>query len=213
MSPAADPEDFPVPVDPASNAAVVAGLLRDGWAEVRHYLPEPLVGALARELALAHACGAMQPAAVGRGTARQHLAEIRGDRILWLDSTGASVATREFLQRMEVLRLAINRSLWLGLFDFEAHFACYPPGAHYARHRDQHRDSDRRQLTVTAYLNPGWKPGDGGALRLYVDGDACHDVLPAAGTLVAFLSERYEHEVLPARRARWSVTGWFRRRA
>ena len=35
---------------------------------------------------------------------------------------------------------------------------------------------------------------------------------PAGGTLVAFLSDRVEHEVLPARRDRIAVSGWFRRR-
>jgi SM-20-related protein len=29
---------------------------------------------------------------------------------------------------------------------------------------------------------------------------------------VVFLSERREHEVLPTRRSRLSLTGWFRRR-
>jgi SM-20-related protein len=37
-------------------------------------------------------------------------------------------------------------------------------------------------------------------------------VSPCAPTLVAFLSERFEHEVLPARRERLSLTGWFGRR-
>ena len=32
------------------------------------------------------------------------------------------------------------------------------------------------------------------------------------GTLVAFLSSQFEHEVLPATRERCSLTGWFRRR-
>jgi SM-20-related protein len=37
-------------------------------------------------------------------------------------------------------------------------------------------------------------------------------VAPVGGTLVAFLSERFHHEVLPARRERYSLTGWFTRR-
>jgi SM-20-related protein len=36
-------------------------------------------------------------------------------------------------------------------------------------------------------------------------------VLPEGGTLVCFLSDRFHHEVLPARRERLSVTGWFTR--
>ena len=39
------------------------------------------------------------------------------------------------------------------------------------------------------------------------------DVLPRGGTLVVFLSDRFPHEVLPARRERLSLAGWFRRRS
>ena len=39
------------------------------------------------------------------------------------------------------------------------------------------------------------------------------DVLPEGGTLVCFLSQRFWHEVLPARRERLSLTGWFRGRS
>jgi SM-20-related protein len=67
-------------------------------------------------------------------------------------------------------------------------------------------------LSCVLYLNDGWRAEDGGALRLYLPTRHC-DVLPRAGTLVAFLSERFEHEVLPAQRERLSLTGWFRRRA
>jgi SM-20-related protein len=35
------------------------------------------------------------------------------------------------------------------------------------------------------------------------------DVAPIGGTFVTFLSAEYEHEVLPARRERASLTGWF----
>ena len=62
------------------------------------------------------------------------------------------------------------------------------------------------------YLNESWSAGDGGALRLHLPAGQ-QDVLPRAGTLVAFLSGRFEHEVLPARRERLSLTGWFTRRA
>jgi SM-20-related protein len=62
------------------------------------------------------------------------------------------------------------------------------------------------------YLNENWALADGGALRIY-DGKRVRDVLPVAGTLVCFLSDRFEHEVLPATRERLSLSGWFRRRA
>ena len=62
------------------------------------------------------------------------------------------------------------------------------------------------------YLNEDWTSADGGALRMY-DDERVREVLPVAGTLVCFLSDRFEHEVLPATRERLAVTGWIRRRA
>ena len=96
--------------------------------------------------------------------------------------------------------------LWI-----EAHVAVYPPGTRYAPHRDRFRADDRRVLSSVLYLNERWTVSDGGALRLYVD-DGAVEVLPHAGTLVTFLSERFLHEVLPARRPRMAVTGWALRR-
>jgi len=52
-------------------------------------------------------------------------------------------------------------------------------------------------------------------LRIYTDPDDPQygeDILPLGGTLVTFLSARFLHEVLPARRSRMSITGWFRTR-
>jgi hypothetical protein len=39
------------------------------------------------------------------------------------------------------------------------------------------------------------------------------DDMARGGTLVVFLSDRFPHEVLPARRERLSLAGWFRRRS
>jgi len=38
------------------------------------------------------------------------------------------------------------------------------------------------------------------------------DIVPWGGTLVLFMSQKLEHEVLPTRAQRHSLTGWFRRR-
>jgi SM-20-related protein len=113
---------------------------------------------------------------------------------------------------MDALRVALNRRLLLGMEEFEAHFACYPPGAGYARHRDRFADDDARVLSLVAYLNADWPDDAGGALRLHLPG-GIRDIAPRAGTTVLFLSDEIEHEVLPATRERWSIAGWFRRRA
>jgi SM-20-related protein len=72
-----------------------------------------------------------------------------------------------------------------------------------------------RRVTCILYLNPDWKIVDGGALRLYLDNEDLQryqDIYPYAGRLVVFLSDRFYHEVLPATRERYSITGWFRQR-
>ena len=109
------------------------------------------------------------------------------------------------------LRPALNRRLLLGLQSFEAHYALYPPGAGYLRHRDRFRDDDARVLSFVGYLNPQWPMDAGGELRLFVD-DRIVDVVPRLGRCVLFLSADIEHEVRPARQPRYSIAGWFRRR-
>ena len=57
----------------------------------------------------------LRPAAIGRGGTQQVRSEVRGDHIAWLD--GASASQQDFLHEMEALRLALNTSLFLGLFE------------------------------------------------------------------------------------------------
>jgi SM-20-related protein len=136
---------------------------------------------------------------------------IRGDSIDWLEQ-GQSAACDQYLQTMDALRQALNQAFYLGLEDYESHFALYPPGAIYQKHLDRFRDDDRRTVSAAYYLNDDWQPEHGGALRLYPQNGPELDVLPTAGTLVLFISAELPHEVLPATRERLSLTGWFRRR-
>ena len=150
---------------------------------------------------------------MGTGAGRTLNASIRGDETRWLEAPFSAAAT-ELSQRLEQLRLALNAQLQLGLFDLEVHFARYQPGTAYARHFDRFAGSARRILSLVLYLNEGWRPEEGGALRLYENGaDQSVDFLPLAGRLVIFLSERFEHEVLITARERLSATGWFLSRA
>ena len=192
-------------------SAIVDDLATRGWSQQTLFLPEALSRALAAECRRRHAEGELNPAAVGRGAAQEVREAIRGDQIQWIDP-GESEACDQYLQAMDSLRLAINQGLYLGLEDFECHFALYPQGAFYRRHLDRFRDDDRRMVSAVLYLNEGWQPADGGQLRMFLEGDVEHDVAPLAGSLVVFLSGEVPHEVLPAGRERLSLTGWFRRR-
>lgn len=172
--------------------------------------PDPaLREGLRRDLLRLQASGALARAGVGRGGGHALRADIRTDATLWLDDPRCGEPARAFLARMDALRTALNRSLFLGLAECEAHYAAYPPGGGYARHRDRFRDSDARVVSWVSYLNDDdWGPGDGGALRLYLRDDAV-DLSPAGGS-VCFMSE-LEHEVLLSTRERLSIACWMRR--
>lgn len=194
---------------------VVEQLADQGWCAVPGFLPAELVQRLAEDAHVFYQSGRLRPAATGQGAQREVRAGLRDDAIAWLDENPESPAQREYLARMEALRLAVNRELQLGLFDLEAHFARYPAGARYQKHLDTFQQDSRRTLSVICYLNEDWRANEGGQLRIYLDpdDDSKHvDVLPEGGTLACFLSQRFVHEVLPATRERLSLTGWFRRR-
>jgi SM-20-related protein len=186
-----------------------------GWSVCPGFLPGADVRRLRDEAEELWREGAFRRAGVGTGAEAQVRPEIRSDRILWLDEP-YTPAQQRYLDELERLRLALNRHLYLGLFTFEGHLAVYPPGSFYGKHLDQFRTARQRVVSCILYLNEGWSPEDGGQLRLYdgpEEGAAWRDVLPAAGTLAVFLSGTVYHEVLPARRERRSLTGWFRVRA
>ena len=183
-----------------------------GWARIPGYAPAARWQGLAAQARRMHAHGAFRHAGVGRGASFRVRPEIRSDRVAWIDPDTAPRRQRMWLARMEALRRVLNERLWLGLFDYEAHLAVYPPGASYATHLDRFENARHRVVTTILYLNAAWSPADGGALRLFLeeaDRPPFAEVWPEGGTLVAFLSGDLPHAVLPARRERWSVVGWF----
>jgi SM-20-related protein len=192
---------------------VCASVAASGFAIVADFAAVSLVRALAVEAHRRDAAGEFHTAGVGRAAGRIARLDIRGDRICWLDGQALAPAERDWFAALEALRSELNRCTLLGLFSVEAHYAIYPPGARYAPHRDRFRDDDARVLSWVLYLNDAWKADAGGALRIYRPEGAACDVLPEGGTLACFLSEAFEHEVLPATRERLSLTGWFRRRS
>ena len=193
--------------------ALIGGIAERGYAVVPGAAPRPLVRALRERAREVHALGGFTQARVGRAEGRAQRQDIRGDRIAWLDPSAPAPAEASLFAWLEQLRTACNRELMLGLAEIEAHYAIYPPGASYARHRDRFRDDDARVLSCVLYLNENWRAEDGGALQLFPPDAAPLTVHPQGGTLVAFLSADFDHEVLPAKRERMALTGWYRRRA
>ncbi|HZF27132.1 MAG TPA: 2OG-Fe(II) oxygenase [Steroidobacteraceae bacterium] len=210
----------PIP-QPASNpsARIAADLAAQGWSCCQDFLARELTARLRSEAEHLMTRGAFQPAAVGSGAARAVRPEIRGDDTCWLDERQSPTVAATW-QHFEALRRALNAELQLGLFEFEAHFARYRPGHSYAPHFDRLSGIGRRLLSAVLYLNEDWRAEHGGALRLYSTAEAragnrreVRDFLPQDRHLMLFLSERFEHEVLPATRERLSISGWFLARA
>lgn len=184
-----------------------------GYAVTPSYLSPDEVDALVRDLRSLQRAGEMRGAGIGKDA--EISSNVRGDFIHWMSDTTTTPAQQTYLQRLEQLRRAFNQTLYLGLFEFEGHFASYPSGAFYRKHLDQFQHDSQRALTAILYLNHNWTEDDGGQLRVYLEGESevvYRDIQPKAGTLVTFLSARYWHEVLPAKRERLSITGWFRTR-
>lgn len=139
----------------------------------------------------------------------------------------------------------------LSPFQTELAYLFYPAGGFYLRHVDVpsvrggwtplgrsaedggsfSRAATRREISMLLYLNRGWDPAWGGALRVYHgqreggdgsdgmgaaseggggDDEAFEDISPEGGTLVLMHSDRVPHEVLETLRPRHCVVGWLR---
>ncbi|WP_111976572.1 2OG-Fe(II) oxygenase [Algibacillus agarilyticus] len=136
---------------------------------------------------------------------------VRTDEICWIN--GDTEIGTAWLKWTYELQQYLNRRLFLGLFSFESHFAHYAPGDFYKTHLDAFKGEANRVLSVVVYLNPQWNLDDGGELVIYLPSDtdvAQVKVTPSFATIVAFLSEDFPHEVLPATRDRYSIAGWYR---
>lgn len=192
---------------------IVEDVASQGWSCCDEFVDAELAYLMRQVAVRLHGKGEFKPAAVGAGNARAVRPDVRSDDIYWLDRAPPPVARA--CVHFEELRLALNRELALGLFGHEVHYARYAPGAHYARHIDRLTGDASRIVSTVLYLNQDWTERDGGQLRLHFDRESpprAVDFLPEAGRLVIFLSERFYHEVLPAERERYSLTGWFRAR-
>ena len=187
-----------------------------GWSLCEDFVSSLLVSRLRSEARELWRGGGFRPAGVGRGHTLEVRPEVRNDWVRWLDPQACSGAQQLFLNALEGLRLALNRQLYLGLFDYEGHLAVYRPGSYYRKHLDRFKGSGLRTLSCILYLNSGWHYADGGQLRIYTDPgnpERYREILPLGGRLVCFYSDRFPHQVMPARRSRFSITGWFRQRA
>lgn len=196
--------------DEAIFVTIVNDLYQQGFSIQKNGVPDFVIDALVRcqsGLSQQH----YQRAGIGRAQQFMHHEKVRTDEICWID--GTTEEGKIWLGWCEALRVFINRRLFMGLFSFESHFACYQTGDFYKRHFDAFQGESNRMLSVVTYLNDDWHESDGGALVLYKNNADKKGInlLPEKGSIAVFLSEAFPHEVLPSSRERHSVAGWFRR--
>lgn len=188
-----------------NNDKLIDALFTQGWFVWDDFLTQEEVQAL-------KSCIPQDWSQAGIGRNDEYMTKkaIRSDKIQWLTSEmGQPVA--EFLNKMNDIRLDVNQHFFLGLFEYEAHFAKYEKGDFYQKHLDCFRGQENRKLTTVMYLNEDWLPEHGGRLKMYdLDDNELATLDPKAGRLVVFLSEHFPHEVMPATQSRFSIAGWFR---
>jgi SM-20-related protein len=153
--------------------------------------------------------GEFKAAGIGQHAGFQQNTGIRNDRIRWIDEHTMLGGERDYLARIQRFMQFLNETCYTGLRSVECHYAVYGIGSFYKKHLDQFQSDSGRRYSIILYLNEQWTEADGGQLVLY-KGDETITILPAGNRFVFFESDKLEHEVLPANRDRWSVTGWMR---
>lgn len=184
------------------------GLSADGWFVIPNFVSEEDALSIRSYASELREEGEFRRAGIGKQNDFQLEKSVRGDEILWLREGNKNLALQSFIERMNSLRDYLNRTCYLGIKDFESHYAIYPEGTRYARHSDRFRQNAHRVVSFVLYLNPEWEEADGGQLHIFPEGREASSVLPEAGKLVCFRSE-IEHEVAVCNRMRYSITGWF----
>lgn len=188
---------------------IAESMIDPGYIVLDKCLPDVVLQGLLQML-LEYEEEGMKAAGIGRGKDFHQNQSIRGDSIRWL--SGENPREAAFLEWMNDLRNSFNQILFLGLQDYESHFAVYPAGSFYQKHLDAFKGNRGRKISTVLYLNQNWNANSGGELVLYdaVEDKCLQTIIPQYGRLVIFLSEEFPHEVKPASSIRRSIAGWFR---
>ena len=185
---------------------LIQNLINIGWYATDHFLTDDHCDLFIQEINQLP----LKEARIGKGIQKSTNSTIRTDSIYWLDRNNQSSAQDAYLDQIESLMAFLNRELYLGLKQVEAHFAQYEKKGFYKKHLDQFIDNLDRRVSIVTYLN---EPTEGGELRIYnrenPDQIDC-DYKPKKGSMVCFLSDQIYHEVLMTEAERYSIAGWLR---
>ena len=196
--------------------SIIADIATKQYSIVEGFFTDDEVSVLRGSLLEKYEEDAFKKAAIGNRVNETIIKSIRGDVILWMDETRASLSEMIFFDRINDLVNYLNRTCFLGILQKEFHYAIYPKGTFYKRHIDTFQNDDRRKLSMVCYLNhEDWQPENGGELVLYLNENGQEEekvIYPFPGRVVIFESQIIEHEVKPVDTKRLSITGWLKTR-
>jgi SM-20-related protein len=181
-----------------------------GYHLIDEFLTQDHYQALIRYAQNLHQQGVFRSARIGQKVQAHHNNAIRTDEICWLEEESTERSVQAYLKQTNELASKLNRTLFLGLTEFETHFAVYQPGAYYKKHVDQFATNKTRKISCVYYLNELWQEDFGGELILYSKEDQpLQKVYPKGNRFICFNSE-LPHEVCLTHHTRYSITGWMK---
>jgi SM-20-related protein len=183
-------------------------LAQSGWICIDNFLNEQQVENLLADIHYWQEQDAFKQAGVGKLITHQVNTSYRKDKIKWINPENCLPATKVFIEKIKLLMGELNEGFFLSLKDFECHYAYYDKGDFYKRHSDQFNAKAHRIISTVLYLNKDWESESAGELVLYQN-EKPITIKPLSGRLMLFKSE-IEHEVLPTKQERNSITGWLK---
>lgn len=175
-----------------------------------YFLGKELCQNLANHLLLLNDSDVLKEASIGNDAKTIQNTLIRSDKIHWLDKSHNNEFENEFFAKIDAFIAYLNQSCYTNISSYEFHYSLYEKGSFYRPHFDQFESDNHRQFSMISYLNPNWKPQDGGELQIFQT-DNNQIISPTKGKTVFFKSDEIKHEVLVTNERRLSVTGWLKR--
>lgn len=184
-----------------------------GFHIIDNFLDESHYQALRSNVQEMDQKGLLSRAKIGVNENAHQNETIRGDETLWIDEQSEDPAVKAYLEQTNKIAKILNQSLFLGLIEFETHYALYQPGTYYKKHIDQFATTKDRKISCVYYLNSDWQNNYGGELKLYnQNNQLIQEVFPQGNRFICFNSE-LPHEVCITHQPRFSIAGWMKNRS
>lgn len=191
---------------------ITYNLCTHGFHIIDDFLASVHYQSLRKKAEKMHQKGLFKSAKIGLKVTAQQNNTIRTDEICWIDEESDDPAVQAYLIQTNNVANIFNESLFLGLIEFETHFAAYQAGSFYKKHIDQFATTKTRKISCVYYLNNDWQEAFGGELKLYnKEEQLIKNVFPEGNRFICFNSELL-HEVCLTHQPRYSITGWMKTR-